>query len=406
MRLEQPGVVAVGLAVLLGPRPHLVRPHWTVLLIPLAALIYLVILATSSLLLAPSPAKSMLLVAWTGISMLAGAIAFTLLLRDPGAGPRWLLIIGVLTAVAGLGTGLLFWLFGPDWRLAVHGASGPLPKVTAFVWEPNLYASVLAATVPFAAANVIIKASRRTVGTLALILFAFALGNTRGAYLGLGAGSLVLLGLIAWRTGAIRRVAAAGALIGALTIAGIGLYTITLPHPGVVADLLPSPAPGATPPSPAPGSSSAPGFDEYPDTLQYRLRRIPIALRDLGTSPLIGLGAASFGQRHEDPSRPGVADHIAILAVAALYEAGVFGALALAATFVLAGMVLLRALAVSPEARELAIGAAFAAALVTLLVAYQATNAIHFAINWLLLGAAIAWAVSQLSRRSPNPVRS
>jgi hypothetical protein len=398
MRLEQPGILAVGLALLLGRRTAVDRPAPILVLIGLAALTYVGVLAASSGLLAPEPMKSLLMTGWTGLSIVGGALAYILLRRDPAAGARWLLIAALVTAVAGTLNGLLYWLFGPAWHLAIQGASGPMPKVTAFAWEPNLYASFLAGTMPFAAAPLIGQPTRRKVAILALLLLAMALAMTRGAYLGMAAGAVGLLGLVAWRTRAFSRVALVGLMIGTFTAVGVGLYAVTMPHPGIVARILSSPS-DVLSGSPYPSTVPAP-VEEYPDTVRYRLERVPVAINDLIQSPLIGLGAASFGQRHLDPSRPGMPDHIAILAVAALYEAGVIGAGALVLLFALVAVALLRALAASPDLHDAAMTGAYAAAVVTLLVAYQATNAIHFALNWLLIGAALAWSVAILHRRT------
>jgi hypothetical protein len=108
---------------------------------------------------------------------------------------------------------------------------------------------------------------------------------------------------------------------------------------------------------------------------------------DLRTSPLIGMGADSFGQRHLDPTQRNAPDHLAILAVAALYESGIVGALALTLGFALLVLALVRASA-APERSAFVV--ACLASLVSLLVAYQATNALHFAVTWLLAGACLA----------------
>jgi hypothetical protein len=123
------------------------------------------------------------------------------------------------------------------------------------------------------------------------------------------------------------------------------------------------------------------------------LDRVPIALADLPNSPLIGLGAESFGQNHADPSQAGLPDHIAILALAALYDAGVVGATALAIGFALVLIGLwraARAARLEPELRTTGAAAALFGSIVSMLVSYQATNALHFAINWLIVGAAAA----------------
>lgn len=398
MRLEQPGILAVGLALVAARRAPVDRTP-IVLWVGVAALAYVLVLAASSALLAPVPLRSLIVTGWTALSIVGGAVAYVLLGRDPAAGARWLLIAGLVTASAGTLSGLLFWLFGPGWNLGIHGAFGPLPRVAGFAWEPNLYASFLAAIMVFAAAPLISRPTPRGTAALAFVLLAMGLAFTRGAYLGLAAGTVALLGLAAWRLQSIPRVALVGVMIATFAAAGIGLYAVTLQHPGIAAQLAPpsSDVPGGEGPLP----STVPALvEEYPDTLSFRLVRVPIALDDLAQSPLIGLGAASFGQRHLDPSRPGMPDHIAILAVAALYEAGVIGAAALVLVFAMLAVALMRALAASVDPHDVATTAAYAAAIAALLVAYQATNAIHFALNWLLIGAALAWTAALLRRQA------
>jgi len=406
MRLEHPAILAVAIRVLLERPAYVYGRVRPVMWIAVAAIAYVLVLALSSALLPPAPMKSLLVAMWTALSILAGGLGYVLLAREPERGTRWLIVAGLATAVVGVLIGLLFWLFGPEWNFGVHGASGPLPKVTAFAWEPNLYASFLAAMVPFAVAPLMTRVSRGGLAILATLLLALALGMTRGAYLGLIAGVIVLLLMTAWRTRAVRRVAIAGLAVGLLAPAGIGVYTVTMPHPGVALSPLSSgvSAPDdGDPGSPGGESESRSEAEAYPDTVQYRLERVPIAMDDLSESPIIGLGAASFGQRHDNPSRPGTPDHIAILAVAALYEAGILGAMALAVLFILVAVVMLRALRASAAPDDAAITAAYAASIATLLVAYQATNAIHFAVNWLLVGAALAWSVAVIRPQPPEP---
>jgi hypothetical protein len=125
------------------------------------------------------------------------------------------------------------------------------------------------------------------------------------------------------------------------------------------------------------------------DTVAFRLERVSIALEDLPRDPIIGLGANSFGQRHADPTQVAAPDHIAILAVAALYESGVVGSAGLTIGFALIMLALWRASrlsAVGPMA------ATYIGALVCLLVSYQATNALNFSLTWLIAGAALATA--------------
>jgi hypothetical protein len=138
---------------------------------------------------------------------------------------------------------------------------------------------------------------------------------------------------------------------------------------------------------------------EPPDTVSHRLERVPPALEDLATSPWIGLGAASFGQRHADSSQGGAPDHIAILVVALFYEAGIIGALFFSVGVALLLLAVVRA---SRSGWAMGLAAAYLAAIVTLLAAYQATNALVFGLNWLLGGAALALAARALDRDAPG----
>jgi O-antigen ligase len=120
----------------------------------------------------------------------------------------------------------------------------------------------------------------------------------------------------------------------------------------------------------------------------FRLDRIPVAIADLRQSPLIGLGANSFGQRHTDISQ-NAPDHLAILALAALYESGVLGAAGLGIGFALVLWAFFRA---TRRRSDRGMIAAYAGALASLLVAYEATNALNFALIWLIAGAGLAAA--------------
>jgi O-antigen ligase len=125
------------------------------------------------------------------------------------------------------------------------------------------------------------------------------------------------------------------------------------------------------------------------NTAEFRLERIPAAVAEIRTSPIIGLGAASFGQRHALVGNvAGIPDYIAILALSVVYETGLLGAGALAVGFLLAFLLLFRA-----SRRSAGEAAAFSAALVSLLVAYQVTSAIFASFIWVILGAALAFAV-------------
>jgi O-antigen ligase len=283
---------------------------------------------------------------------------------------------------------------------------GEPPKVAGLAWEANLYASLLGAMAPFALEY--FRARRRVLSAVpaVLIIVAMGLGVTRGAYLGLAAGLGVYLLVLVTRSSARSSLARVVALIAVAAVLAPVSATLLLPaeRPGVLTALYtslvnpahatpsagPSPTPSAGPsptPSPSPSAGPAPPVD----TLEFRLNRVPAALSDLGQSPIIGLGAATYGQRHAMPYEPGMPDYLAILALVTVYESGILGAVALGGGLLLVLWMLFRASKHSPG-----LAAAYAGSLVSLLVAYEATNALFFSFNWLIIGAALAFAVRTL----------
>jgi hypothetical protein len=101
-------------------------------------------------------------------------------------------------------------------------------------------------------------------------------------------------------------------------------------------------------------------------------------------------GAATLDRRRS--LQPGQPDHLAILAVAAIYDAGILGGAAVAIGFILVLVGLWRAAGRASRAGDrpsVGAAAAFIGSLAAMLVSYQATNALHFAVNWIVVGAAV-----------------
>jgi hypothetical protein len=302
----------------------------------------------------------------------------------------WYMVQGPSSDIPGLVSGMV------PWR-----------KVFAYAWEANLYASFLAAMAPFAVERFRERQTIRNGVVVAVILLAIGLGVTRGAYLGLAAGFAVYGIVLLRRLPVGRWVLPIFAVTAMATVAGAILSAVILATPPITASPIGGvPLPGGSSSAAPPGSVAtlAPTPEpEPPDTIAFRLERVAPALDDLARSPWIGLGAASFGQRHADSSQGGAPDYIAILAIALVYEAGIIGTL----FFSLAvGLLLLALLRSSRSGWAMGIAAAYLAAIVTLLVAYQATNALVFGLNWLLGGAALALAARTRDRDAPgDPIR-
>jgi O-antigen ligase len=268
-----------------------------------------------------------------------------------------------------------FFLFGPGVPFI---SEVPAIKVTALVHEPNLYASLLAAAVPLAAEMFRSSPRLRNAAMLTLLLVALGLGVTRGAYIGLAAGLAVWVGVLLWRRGYARSVGRA--LVVVLVAGAVGLAATTV--------LLDQRSDGAGNPGPGgpggPGGGVTPG--EVPNdlaTLEYRMKRVELALIEMQRSPLIGMGAFSYGQRHLTST--GEPEVIAVLPVAVLHDSGVIGLTALTAFFVLLAR---RVWRISRSAMgDPAV--ALLASVAVLLVSYLATTALHFAVTWLIVGCTL-----------------
>jgi O-antigen ligase len=372
MRLEQPAIVAVlvaGLAYWRTLPPVRAR---RLLPLVLAAAAYLLDLTISSVFVAPDPLASLRIVGWMFLSMVGGVAAAWLTATRPHAVFKWFTAAGVIMAVLGLAAGVLFYLAGPGVPM-VGGQLGQTPKVSALAHEANLYAIFLAAVVPFAAEQYRSAPTWRSATALALILGAIGVGLTRSAYIGLLIGLPVYVVLVYLRLGARPLVMRMAALCVAAAVLGAVAAAVLLDPAHRDANVAARGAPTA--PQPRPRGLNL-------GTLDFRLERVQPALAEFATSPIIGLGAYSFEQRHQ--LADGTPDHIAILAIAVPYESGVVGTIALTAFFVLLLLRLWRATRIPPRA---GMAAAYICSVLVLLVAYQATNALHFSFTWLIIGA-------------------
>jgi hypothetical protein len=387
LRLEQPALVGL-VALTVWHRKALELPALRPLLPLIAAgFVYLAPLTLSSAVIADDPGASLRLVAWTALSM-AGGLAVALLVagRAARAVPSVTSPAGVVATVGLLsGIGYLLFALGEPW---VNDPVSTMPRIDAFVLEPNLYASLLAAVVPLALERWRARPSLASLAIAVVLLLSVGLGVTRGAYIGLAVGLVVLFALNRFRS---RQSAGLGAMALIVLIAGGAglLMPKALLNPdlsGVVArpPVASNPNPGASPtPSPTPN----PEGDL--ETFEYRLKHVRAGLADWQESPVIGLGAYSYGQRHHPYTRPEV---IAVWPVLVLHDAGLVGLGGLLALLGLLGVRLWRT-SRDPETGRTA--NAYTAAVVVLLVAYLATTALHFAVTWLIFGGALAATIKR-----------
>lgn len=115
----------------------------------------------------------------------------------------------------------------------------------------------------------------------------------------------------------------------------------------------------------------------------FRLIRYQHAIEGFVSSPLLGLGTNSFGQRFIDLSQgPDARDYLPSLFLQALYDTGILGFAVMIGFFaaLFRGLRQIRRRAVTVEGRCWAAGCT--ATLAAILVAYQTTSAYWFGFSW------------------------
>ena len=399
MRMEQPGIAALVIGLVLHRRELNLPSLRPIAAVIVAGAVYLVVSAASSALNSPDVGESMRFLLWTAVSMIGGLAAYLLVgaARSHAQVMSWFAADGALMAVLGLVVAVAFYLYGPG----VPGIFGELrssPKVLALAHEANLYASLISATAFFAIERFRERRTLMWALAVAVTLGGIGVGITRGAYIGLAVGILVYAFVI-WRSRANRpllmRIVAFSLVVTLVgMVIGAILMDVAVRDRHLVAR-----------------GEPVPSFGEPDDlsTLEYRLARLGPAFDDWLTSPFIGTGLASFDGLHPLEEEFEL-NYINIMAVMTLHDSGLIGLIALSALF---GLILIRLWRASSDPARAGPAAAYLGALISLLVAYQATNAIHFALNWLIAGAALGLTVVPLgapestdSTESPEPAMS
>jgi hypothetical protein len=287
MRLEQPALAGL-IALTFWHRKKLELPPIKPLIpIIVAGLVYLGALTLSSFFVAPDPPVSIRVLAWSYLSMTGGLAAALLLAGSAPRAMAWFTRDAGLLATIGFLSAIAFALFavGAPW---IDGAHTSLPRVSPFVIEPNLYASLLAAITPLAIERWRARPSLLRLLVAAVFLATLGLAVTRGAYIGLVAGLVVYFGLLLrLKLGSAGRLGPVLLLV--LVVGGIGLVlpkVLLNPHHAGV--LTATPTTNTTPLPPA---------QEDLDTFEYRMVRVRIGLQEWtrcdprGTGP----GAARLG---------------------------------------------------------------------------------------------------------------
>ena len=258
--------------------------------LPLAALFIGVSLASA--LVNETPA----LVAAFGIVMTVDAIAIFIVWRglQPGQGDGGQAIAAIVAAsvaVALFGIGQV--VIAPNLFGYARIASLPddVGRITSFLGNPNIVASMLAFVLPFPLFAAIGLRGRR-IRSLAfaaafVLIVALILTFSRGAWIAAVAGVVIGTLLIDWRT------LAATVL---LTAAAVGAVTVMPTHLGVAADLPPA-APSEQEPSPPATAPSTPAPDPLRGLTseQVRVYWLRDGVEIIRDNALLGVGPGRYG---------------------------------------------------------------------------------------------------------------
>lgn len=345
-------------------------------------ILYLAVNGLSSFLFSPIPFESFKIVAWLLLSFLAFVITYFVVGRYVGVREAFfaVLIAGFASGAVGVALFILAQLTGSTFGLQQDIA----PKVYGTFFEANIFGSFQAFTVISGIAMLHLRQVRRrafvwvAVGTV-ISTMALALSFTRAAWLALLAGLLVLI-FFQLKGGRF-----------ILLLARLGIFTFIA--------LLAVSSMGLL-------NSLSTRFASIPDfsrgTVAFRFVRFNIALAEWPSSPILGLGTNSFGQRHLDPTQNYAPDYLPSLFLATLYDTGLVGLLILIAVLGVLFAALVYVIGSSAVKWQTSLALVLLCGLTTLLVAYQASNGFWFSYNWIIVG--IVLRLYQLSRSVRTPI--
>lgn len=360
LRLSEALAVAIVLVAAFALRRRLV--FWPAILLPLA---YVAVETFSTLLNRADWGRGLKLDLLLAIeALIAIGAAYLVNLIDARTVARVIVGVGVVESLAAIGISALFLVHATDFGVQIDGSTFQC-KVYGTMYEANLLASYLGAVLVF------LFATRRLIGpnwvqagAAATITVAIGLTLTRAAWLAILAGVVTLLGLRVIRrtptqlgeviSGVVLLGLLAGAAVVVITAANAGICG----HPNV------------------PWSQGA--------SITGRFANQAIALDEWKTSPLVGLGTGSVrGRQPGDPNLPWISS----MALETLHDTGLIG---LIVVIVLIAA-LLRGLIIRRDLSDgrLAVRDGIAAAIIVLLIAFQATTGTLMEYPWLFAGTAL-----------------
>jgi O-antigen ligase len=236
------------------------------------------------------------LVAAFGIVMTVDAIAIFIVWRalqpsDSDGGRAIVAIVAAGVAVAVFGIGQV--VFAPNLFGYARVASLPddVGRITSFLGNPNIVASVLGFVLPFPLFAVVGLRGRQirwlAIAAAFLLIVALVLTYSRGAWIAVAAGLVLGALLIDWRTLAVTAL---------LTGAAVGAVAVMPTHLSVPAELSPTPSPGQHEPSP-PATAPTPAPDPLRGLTsgEVRIYWLQNGIKIIRDHPVLGVGPGRYG---------------------------------------------------------------------------------------------------------------
>jgi len=355
--------VALGLVVLVAGRLRTGREVW---LWPnkaeaLLAAWFAVGLA-SSLIVAPFRAQSLKVLALLILSSAALLLPRRLLVRREEVDKviRWLLLAFAIESSFAIGSYFLH-LFGPTVALSVNPGTGHL-SAYGTLWEPNVLGAICGAGA-IAWMYLGSRYLKQSWIGVAVCLSATVVSFARAAWL-----AVALLAVLSLVSPIRKQIDLRAVALGAAAALVVAVAAVIVDQLGGYSE------------GPTGAAGSLVGSIGNGTDIVGRFYQIKPVLIDLSSSPIIGGGVDSYGQRH---LVAGMQEHIANLGLAVLNDTGLLGSLVFG-LFVVA--ILVAAWRSRDSPTVVGLGA------MTLLIALtnQATETLELMITWLLIGLSMA----------------
>ena len=352
----------------------------------LLLLLSIAVSALSSTINAPDTGDSLRLTLLTAITCLPFLLVPNIATEIQSVRQASLIFIcsGVLEAVFGQIAVVMNALYGINMGVQLDALTGAWAAYGS-QWEGNTFGSFVGAGAVMTMAWLVAPDQARRTRALAGAALAVLIGGlivslSRGAWLGAAAGAFVVVLSLPRRWKIV-------ALVGAM-LAFAGLATLS--------DGLQSSSPDADQPAALARLSllSGPMQGNFDGITIERLYTYDLAFRDWLEQPMIGWGAGSLGQRSSYLSVE-LPAWVSNLELHALHDSGVLGAVGLLGALACTTLGLIRALRGQQEGhdRERGLIVGLLAACVTLLIAYQTTEATWLGYTWCVFG--LAWAAAR-----------